>query len=183
MSSKEDTDNKVLNHPTTLKLFLFAKALYPKDFGVREAKRQLDFNSPSTVLWHLEKLEEAELLEKLPSNRYKLQKKGLDIKDLHVPVTLSAQIINGELIPRRIFLIVFLLTTFIVTLVLIFVNPLVAAINGTILVGVNCVLYIINYRVIRKQLSYYTWEKQKQRENENFLTKVKKWVKSIRLKP
>ena len=130
MSSKENFDTEILIHPATLKLFLFAKTLYPEDFGVREAKRKLDFNSPSTVLWHLEKLEESGLIEKLPTNRYKLEKKGLDIKDLQVPVKLSAQIIRGELIPRRLFLVTFLLTTFIITLVLIFVNPLIAAING-----------------------------------------------------
>ena len=32
-------DLSPLSHPSTLKLFLYAKSCYPNDFGVREAKR------------------------------------------------------------------------------------------------------------------------------------------------
>ncbi len=163
MSSEEEFGVDVLNHPATLKLFLFAKYVHPKDFGVREAKRNLDFNSPSTVLWHLEKLEEAELIEKLPTNRYRILQKGLSIKEIMVPVKFSAQIIKGELIPRRLFLISFLISSFIVTLALIFINPLIAAINGAVLAGLNSIFYILNYLTIKKQLSFYSWDKDKER--------------------
>ncbi len=168
MTNEEETGVETLNHPATLKLFLFAKSVHPKDFGVREAKRSLDFNSPSTVLWHLEKLDEAELIEKLPTNRYRIVQKGLDIKEINVPVKFSAQIIRGELIPRRLFLISFLITTFIVTLILIFINPLAAAINGAVLVGLNCIFYILNYLTIKKQLSFYSWEKERKDEYRIF---------------
>lgn len=174
MTSEEETGVGALNHPATLKLFLFAKSVHPKDFGVREAKRSLDFNSPSTVLWHLEKLEEAELIEKLPTNRYRIVQKGLDIKEINVPVKFTAQIIKGELIPRRLFLISFLISTFIVTLILIFINPLAAAINGAILVGLNCVFYILNYLTIKKQLSFYSWEKEQKEENETIFSIFRK---------
>ena len=161
MNEYDAFDLEALDHPATLKLFLFAKAVYPKDFGVREAKRKLDFSSPSTVLWHLEKLVEADLLEKLPTNRYKLLKKGLDIREINVPIKFSAQIIKGELVPRRIFLFSFLITAFIITFILIFINPRVAAINGVVLLGLNCFFYLLNYLTIKKQLNYYSWEKEK----------------------
>ncbi|MHA1200474.1 MAG: hypothetical protein ACTSQF_14220 [Candidatus Heimdallarchaeaceae archaeon] len=174
MTDEEESSIETLNHPATLKLFLFAKSVHPKDFGVREAKRSLDFNSPSTVLWHLEKLEEAEFIEKLPTNRYRIVQKGLDIKEISIPVKFSAQIIKGELIPRRLFLISFLISTFIVTLILIFINPLVAAINGAVLAGLNCIFYILNYLTIKKQLSFYNWEKEQNDEDRRFLSIFRK---------
>jgi len=154
-------DIEALDHPVTLKLFLYAKTIFPEDFGVREAKRKLDFNSPSTVLWHLDKLVEANLIEKLPTNRYKLFQSGLEIKEINVPVRYTAQIIRGELVPRRIFLMSFIVSAFVISLVLIFIDPLVAAILGTTLLFINSILYVLNYLTIKKQLSYYSWGKEK----------------------
>lgn len=165
MNLLEGQDIEALDHPVTLKLFLYAKAIFPDDFGVRQAKRNLDFNSPSTVLWHLEKLVDANLLEKLPTNRYKLLQSGLDIKEINVPVKYTAQIIRGELIPRRIFLISFVITAFLITLVFAFLNPFVASILGSALLGINALLYFLNYLTIKRQLSYYSWEKEKE-DNE-----------------
>ncbi len=159
MKSQDTSIIEALDHPSTLKLFLFARSMYPEDFGVREAKRKLEFNSPSTVLWHLDKLTEANLIEKLPTNRYKLVKTGLDIKEINVPIKFSAQIIKGELIPRRIFLISLLLTAFIVTFVFIFINPLVASINGAVFLAISCILYVLNFLSVKKQLSFYSWER------------------------
>jgi DNA-binding transcriptional ArsR family regulator len=166
MNLKDSFDIEALNHPVTLKLFLYAKTIHPEDFGVREAKRKLDFNSPSTVLWHLDKLVEANLIEKLPTNRYKLLQSGLEIKEINVPVKYTAQIIRGELIPRRIFLISFVISAFLITLVFTFLNPLVASILGSVLLGINAVLYILNYLTIKRQLSYYSWGKEKEDSNE-----------------
>ena len=166
MNLLDDHDIEALDHPVTLKLFLYAKAIYPKDFGVREAKRKLDFNSPSTVLWHLDKLVEANLIEKLPTNRYKLLQSGFDIKEISVPVKYTAQIIRGELIPRRILLISFVISAFLITLVFAFINPFVASILGSALLGINAVLYILNYLTIKRQLSYYSWGKEKKVNNE-----------------
>ncbi|MHA1420331.1 MAG: hypothetical protein ACTSPO_15560 [Candidatus Heimdallarchaeaceae archaeon] len=164
MTDQDTLDIEALDHPLTLKLFLYAKTIFPEDFGVREAKRNLDFNSPSTVLWHLEKLVEANVIEKLPTNRYKLLEQGLDIKEINVPVRYTAQIIRGELVPRRIFLMAFVVSAFVVSLVLIFIDPLIAAILGTTLLGINSILYFLNYLIIKKQLSYYSWVKEKKEE-------------------
>lgn len=163
MSGQDSHDIEALDHPLTLKLFLYAKTIFPEDFGVREAKRNLDFNSPSTVLWHLEKLVEANVIEKLPTNRYKLLEQGLDIKEINVPIRYTAQIIRGELVPRRIFLMAFVVSAFVVSLVLIFIDPLIAAILGTTLLGINSILYFLNYLIIKKQLSYYSWVKEKKK--------------------
>ncbi len=161
MNLQDTHDIEALDHPLTLKLFLYAKTIFPEDFGVREAKRNLNFNSPSTVLWHLEKLVEANILEKLPTNRYKLLEQGLEIKEINVPVRYTAQIIRGELVPRRIFLMAFIVSAFVISLVLIFIDPLVAAILGATLLGINSILYFLNYLAIKKQLSYYSWVKEK----------------------
>lgn len=164
MNPQDTQRAEALDHPATLKLFLFAKAKFPESFGVREAKRNLDFNSPSTVLWHLDKLVEAELVEKLPTNRYKLLQAGLEIKEINVPIRYTAQIIKGELVPKRIFLLSFLITAFVITLTFIFINTLIAAILGTVLLGINCILYFLNYYMIRKQLQYYSWEKENEEQ-------------------
>ncbi|MHA1203760.1 MAG: hypothetical protein ACTSRR_06585 [Candidatus Heimdallarchaeaceae archaeon] len=159
-----DIDLSPLSHPSTLKLFLFAKSCYPDDFGVREAKRKLEFHSISNVAWHLNKLEEAGLIEKLPSNRYKLLENSLKIKEIEVPVTLTAQLIKDEIIPKKVFLLSFMITATIATIIVAFFNPLVAALNGILLLVINCVFYLEEYFSAKKQLSFYKW-KEKRKNN------------------
>ncbi|MHA1827633.1 MAG: hypothetical protein ACTSX6_03190 [Candidatus Heimdallarchaeaceae archaeon] len=162
MKNPENLEFDALEHPSTLKLFLFAKSVYPNDFGVREAKRKLDFNSPSTVLWHLDKLVEVNLLDKLETNRYILNKKGLGVKEITVPIKFSTQIIKGELVPRKLFLLSFIFSAFLVTIIISFFNPLIASISGIVFLGINCVLYLLSYLSIKRQLNYYSWKKEEE---------------------
>ncbi|MHA1868221.1 MAG: hypothetical protein ACTSXD_09265 [Candidatus Heimdallarchaeaceae archaeon] len=159
MSNKMDLSP--LSHPSTLKLFLYAKSCYPNDFGVREAKRKLEFHSISNVAWHLNKLEEAGLVEKLPSNRYKLLETSLKIKEIEVPVTLTAQLIRDEIIPKKVFLLSFMVTATLATIIVAFFNPLIAALNGIFLLIVNCIFYLEEYISTKKQLSFYKWKEKK----------------------
>ena len=159
MSNKMDLSP--LSHPSTLKLFLYAKSCYPNDFGVREAKRKLEFHSISNVAWHLNKLEEASLVEKLPSNRYKLLETSLKIKEIEVPVTLTAQLIRDEIIPKKVFLLSFMVTATLATIIVAFFNPLIAALNGIFLLIVNCIFYLEEYISTKKQLSFYKWKEKK----------------------
>lgn len=154
-------DLSPLSHPSTLKIFLYAKSCYPKDFGVREAKRKLEFHSISNVAWHLNKLEEAGLVEKLPSNRYKLLETSLKIKELEVPVTLTAQLIRDEIIPKKVFLLSFMVTATLATIIVAFFNPLIAALNGIFLLIINCIFYLEEYISTKKQLSFYKWKEKK----------------------
>ncbi len=159
--NEESTFINSLDHPSTVKLFLYAQSVYPNCFGVREAKRKLEFNSPATVLWHLDKLVEANLIEKTPQNKYVLLSNGLNVNNITVPIDFSAHIIKGELKTRNTFFLAFVLTSFFINLALIFINPIIAAINGTAIIGFFSLFYFLKNRSLKKQLSFYSWNKEK----------------------
>lgn len=59
---------------TTLKVYLLLARSKSTDFGVREIQRQLNFSSVSLASYHLNRLEELDLVTKTPQNRYKVNK-------------------------------------------------------------------------------------------------------------
>ncbi len=149
------TDDFNLDHPTTLKIYLYMKARSPKEVSIREAQRILEIKSTSTVSWHLTKLEEAGYAEKLPTNRYKLTSKAEKKQEIKVPVVIPAQLIRGVIIPRNLLLLSFLLTAAIITFILLWINPLLAGILGTVFFVIALVIGIFEYSFLRKQLRFY----------------------------
>jgi len=89
---------------------------------------------------------------------------SLKIKEIEVPVTLTAQLIKDEIIPKKVFLLSFMITATIATIIVAFFNPLVAALNGILLLVINCVFYLEEYFSTKKQLSFYKW-KEKRKNN------------------
>ncbi len=146
---------KVLEHPTTLKLYLFLKAKEPNEIGVREAQRALELRSSSTIAWHLDKLEEAQYVEKRANNKYILTKKGIEKQGLKVPVLIPAQTIKGLMIPRNIFLLSFLLVSAIAVVISLFYSYLVATYAGLAGLVVGSVLVFREYLQLRKQFRFY----------------------------
>ncbi len=146
---------KHLEHPTTLKLFLYIKSKNPKEVGVREAQRALELKSSSTIAWHLEKLEEAEYVEKRANNKYVLTKEGLEKQDFKIPILIPAQTIRGLMIPRIVFLLSFLVTSVLVVLIVQFYSHLIANYVGLASLMVAIALVIREYLELRKQIRFY----------------------------
>lgn len=100
-----NTESKI--HGTTLRVYwhLFRSV---KSVGVRETQRALSMSSPSTALYHLEKLRELGVAEKDPSGEYVL-------KELVQVGTLKMFLKVGHLIlPRYLFYAIFLTTALLV---------------------------------------------------------------------
>ncbi|MGA8858148.1 MAG: hypothetical protein WB643_13410 [Candidatus Bathyarchaeia archaeon] len=98
-----DSTNESLIHGTTLRVYwyLFRN---PKPVGVRETQRALSMSSPSTALYHLEKLRELGVTEKDAMGQYSL-------KELVQVGTLKMFLKVGHLIlPRYLFYAIFLST-------------------------------------------------------------------------
>ncbi len=94
-------------HGTTLRVYwyLFRNA---KPIGVRETQRVLSMSSPSTALYHLEKLRELGVADKDANGQYFL-------KELVQVGTLKMFLKVGHLIlPRYLFYAIFLTTTLVV---------------------------------------------------------------------
>ena len=149
------SEEEILDHPTTLKIYLYMKTRFPKDVSIRETQRVLEIKSTSTVSWHLVKLEEAGLAEKLPTNRYKLTKEAEKSQDIKIPIVVPARLIGGVIIPRSLLLISFLLAAAVISFILLWVNPLLSGIIGTIFLIIAVCIATIEYYYLRKQLRFY----------------------------
>ncbi len=90
----------ILMNPTTLRIFIHYRLNPTNDPSIRKIQKLVDVKSPSTVSWHLNKLVDAELLEKNESNRYVLTEFGQNLNEIQVPTTISAQIIRGRFMPQ-----------------------------------------------------------------------------------
>ena len=146
---------ETLEDPKTLKLFLFIKNQYPETVGIREALRATKMRSSNTVSRHLIRLEDAGLVTKLSSNRYTLSELGESTQSFNVSTTVKARLFKGFLITNNVFKVSFLLVMAILTLVLIFFDPIVAAINGIIGLTAHGIISFIQYRKEREKLDMY----------------------------
>lgn len=153
---KNDNKDDDLEHPTTLKIYLLVRSKHPQDIGVREVQRELNLKSPSIASWHLEKLEIAGILCKMHSNRYKLSESEATRGKLPIPLKTSVKLYRGLFIPPIFLLLGFLITMSILTFILMFVNTMIAAFNGTFgLVG-GVVICLFEYRRVVSQIKKYT---------------------------
>ncbi len=152
---------QVLEEPKTLKLFLYVKKHYPEAVGIREALRATKMRSSNTVSRHFNRLEEAGLVTKLTSNRYILTNLGESLQSFAVSTTVKARIFRGSLITNNIFKVSFLLTMVVLTIVLIFIDPLIAAINGVLGLILHGIISYIQFRNERKKLGIYQQKEEK----------------------
>ncbi|NPD89632.1 MAG: helix-turn-helix transcriptional regulator [Asgard group archaeon] len=152
---QEDKISRVLEHPTTLKLFIYLRSKTKEDIGVRETQRAVSLKSPSTAVWHLDKLEEAGLIEKLPSTLYRLSQEGKQLYRFQIPIRITTHFIRGFLIPRSAFQLSFIISMIISTFILVWFYPLLAAING--LLGMCVIVFISfsNLKSIENQMRFY----------------------------
>ncbi len=149
--------SNVLDHPTTLKIYLYLKTRFPHEVGIRETQRALELKSPSTISWHLDKLEDADIVKKLPSNMYVLTEKGEKRHDILVPVYVPAHLIKGIMIPRILFLFSFLVTSAIFTFVVVWFFPPIAAFCGAGCLVVGSILCFREYWALKRQFRFYSF--------------------------
>ena len=159
--NEENKVSSILEHPTTLKLFIFLRSKAKDSVGVREAQRAIFLKSPSTALWHFDKLEEAMLVEKLPSTRYRLTQEGKKLYRFQIPIRITVHFIRGFLIPRNAFQLSFLLTMTISTFILIWFYPLLAAINGILGMCINTIISFSNLKRMETQMRFYSLKDRK----------------------
>lgn len=146
---------EIFHNPTTLRIFLYLRSLTEADVGVRETQRALNLNSPSTASWHLEKLMNVGFVEKLPSNRYYLTSSGKTYQDFEIPLIVSVKLVRGILIPKFIFLIVFLLLDILFTIYiwLLVRDPLLIGINGAMSLLLALVIVVYFWITFNRQVS------------------------------
>lgn len=142
---------------TTLRIFLYVKSQGKNEIGVRETQRALDLNSPSTASWHLEKLLSAGFLDKLPSNRFILNKNGKSIDKFHAPLIVSFHYMRGLIIPKFVLLIAFIIFDIIFSIILWMAidDPLIIALNGIISLLFSFGLLIYFWITLNKQISNF----------------------------
>ena len=158
-----ELDN-TLDHPLTLKLYLYFKSKEPKEIGIREAQRALSIKSPSTVSWHLEKLVESNYVEKLPTNRYILSDNGKEMQELKIPVLVPAQTFRGIVFPRIIFLLSFLVTSIVIAIIIVWIHPMSAAIWGIVSLITSLILGLREYIYLQNQFKFYSFLKERGNE-------------------
>ncbi len=151
-TTTKQVQNSTLEHPISLKIFLYTRSKSPESVGIREVQSVLMMASSNTVQRHFHRLEDDGLVEKLPSNRFILTPEGSSKQILQIPVKISSYLFKGAFITGNLFLLSFLATIFILTLILAFFIPLLAIINGLIGLLVSIVIVYFQYRKNKKQL-------------------------------
>ncbi|MCE7736906.1 MAG: hypothetical protein GPJ54_18625 [Candidatus Heimdallarchaeota archaeon] len=110
-------DGKIyITNQITIQILLLFKRHVNEEFGVRETQRLLHLNSPSTTKYHLSKLTELGLLDKTPSNLYSISKEGKEFNLIKYPIEITPQYILGKFVPKYSFLIFFILTSIIISI-------------------------------------------------------------------
>ncbi|MFW9993898.1 MAG: hypothetical protein ACFFD4_17770 [Candidatus Odinarchaeota archaeon] len=148
----QDSLTEALSHSVTANVFIYLR-FQEQPVGVREVQRELNLGSSSTAHWHLTKLLEKGIIEKLPDNRYRLVEPYAKIRKIPVFVALDHYFVGKKTIPGIFVLISFLFTCALSLLAMIIVGLwLQAAITGLIGLTVTILLIIQFYRRIRLEI-------------------------------
>lgn len=148
--------NNTLEHPISLKIFLYTRSKSPESVGIREVQRALMMASSNTVQRHFHRLEDEGLVEKLPSNRFILTPEGSSKQAMQIPVKISSYLFKGVFITSNLFLLSFLVTIFVLTLIIAFYKPLLAIINGLIGLLVSVIITYLQFRKNKKQIQNFS---------------------------
>ena len=92
-TTTKQVQNSTLEHPISLKIFLYTRSKSPESVGIREVQSVLMMASSNTVQRHFHRLEDDGLVEKLPSNRFILTPEGSSKQILQIPVKISSYLL------------------------------------------------------------------------------------------
>jgi hypothetical protein len=145
ITKEDDILDEVLIHPTTAKVFVYLKSK-KTPVGVREVQRVLNLGSSSTAYWHLNKLRDNGVAEKLGDNSYKLASPYQDVKKIRKAVTVDHYFIGKNLIPEIVVQVVFLvILTPLIILLMVLGLWVQAALTGCIGLATMCYMAIKFY--------------------------------------
>ena len=148
ITTEHDVLDEVLIHPITAKVFVYLKS---KDVpvGVREVQRALSLGSSSTAYWHLNKLLDNGVAEKLGDNNYRLTSSYQDVKKIKKVVAVDHYFIGKNLVPEIIVQVVFLVTLIpIIILLMVLGLWIQAALTGCIGLVVVCYMAVKFYKKV-----------------------------------
>lgn len=149
MITMTDILEEALIHPITAKVFVYLKTKNVP-VGVREVQRALGLGSSSTAYWHLNKLLDNGVAEKLGDNNYRLTSPYQNVKKISKTVTVDHYFIGKILVPEIVTQVVFLLTlTPIVIMLMVLGLWGQAALTGCIGLVTVCCMTIKFYRKLR----------------------------------
>lgn len=149
----EDQVNEILSNPTTLKIFICFKINLQDNISVRKLQQMIGVKSSSTISWHLKKLEEAKLLIKNSSRHFILTEFGKQFNEFQYPISKTAQIIRGQIIPKPSLLlsILFFSMMFNLIVVIIGANTGIIIINSLLIGIISFSIVVRDWNSIRKQ--------------------------------
>lgn len=148
ITTERDVLDEVLVHPITAKVFIYLKSK-EVPVGVREVQRALSLGSSSTAYWHLNKLLDSGVAEKLGDNNYRLTSPYQDVKKIKKSIAIDHYFIGKNLVPEIITQIVFLVTLIpIIILLMVLGLWIQAALTGCIGLVLICYMAIIFYRKV-----------------------------------
>lgn len=116
-SNDQEIGEVVFQNPSTLKVYLYMRSIQDNEIGIRETQRALNFNSPGSVQWHLDKLMAINIVEKLPNNKYILTESGKTLSSLNLPLDFPFKFMKGQLIPKSNFHLTFSIAALVILLV------------------------------------------------------------------
>jgi len=117
---------------TSLKIFVYA-VKKGKDIGVRETQRDLGLKTASHAQYHLQRLEQLELLGRAKNNKYYLKKQYENLRSLKLGILTEIYVFKGWLIPSLGIFSGFLCTSAIlITLFYFYISELASLILGII---------------------------------------------------
>lgn len=151
---EDDLINGVLAHPTTVRLFFYCKST-EGDIRVRQAQRDLDIKSTSTVNWHLTKLVDSGLMERRPNNSYILSDTGRAMNSIPVPITQSVFFIKHHLFTTQSFFMALVMTTTLLSILLALTLPELALVYSVLSLCFISGYAIYQYGLSRQMLEEY----------------------------
>lgn len=148
-----------LHHPARLKIYLAMRRQQSGEtatpISVRELQRLLGLESTSSVIWHLDKMIDAGYVKKGKDNRHILTKEALNDKYLSVPIDIPIMMIRGRLLPKRLLLLSFLLSSVVIALLFTFIDFRLATIFLFFSLLVTAAIVIWEYLSISQDLEDY----------------------------
>lgn len=155
MSKSKNNNGDIISSLTGTALRVFTYALKQNEsVGVREVQRRLGLKSPSLAQYHLTRLEEFEILEKTPDNRYLVTSDFSDLRSLKLGILTEVYLFRGWLIPALGFFAGFLGVSGIMLPIIHFYGSAIAAlIFGTTVLLSSCFYLGLKTKEVLKDLN------------------------------
>jgi len=152
-------DSKTLDHPARLKIYLtlrkHATNGVNKPLSIRDLQKILGVESTSTVIWHLEKMIDGGYVTKQQDNRHILTPEALEQGELKVPLNIPITMLKGKIIPKRLLLLSFIISSVVIGLIFLLIDFRLATIFLFLALIVTSCVIIWEYWAMYQELENY----------------------------